>query len=229
MTNLEPVDIKKDLAQLLVAVEKANLFYAQNMKKVSVRGLQKAQYKRFLRMQYHLTKGVQNTFLGIASHPETRPYKKLRSFLVDFAYEEEMHYKLAEKDLRELGETPGEMPFPVELWWQYQKYVVEHKPLERLGATAVLENVGNHAAPIIKQLFAEADFINSKNTTFATVHMHEVLPHGDQILDALSAEAFSKKHIAQLNEGARRATWLYTSVIYRWIMNGVLEPTPFFQ
>ena len=227
--NTTTINTKADLSQLLAAVEKANSFYAENMEKVSEKGLQKDQYMRFLRMQYHLTKGVQNTFLGIASHSETRPYKKLRKFLVNFAYEEEMHYKLAEKDLQRLGGTPEATPFPVELWWQYQKYVVQHKPLERLGATAVLENIGNYAAPIIKKMFAEANYINSQNTSFATVHMHEELPHGDQILDALSAENFSQNHLSQLNEGARRATWLYASVIYQWIMNGELKPIPFFS
>lgn len=209
--------------QLALRVENANLFFAEKLKKnFSETGLQPTQYIRYLQMQFHLTKGVQDTFLAIAAHEDTRSYKKLRQFLIRFAYEEEMHFKLAEKDLKHTGADTGEIPFPVELWWAYQKQAVINKPLERLGATAVLENVGNFAAPVIKELLGSAEFIHKKNTTFTQVHMHEELPHGDQILDALGAEKFSETHQAQLLAGAEKATWLYASTIYDWIINGEL-------
>ncbi len=208
-----------NLAQL---VDQANVLFAEKLKNNFQEGLQKEQYLRYLQMQYHLTKGVQETFMALASHEETRAYKKLRPFLINFAFEEEMHYKLAEKDLRNTGGQVGEMPFLVELWWAYQKQAIIKKPLERLGATAVLENVGNYAAPIIKELMGGAPFITKKNTTFTQVHMHEALPHGDQILDALAAEEFSDKHQKQLLDGAQKATWLYASCIYDWIITGSL-------
>lgn len=208
--------------QIEQKVEKANIHFAEKLSNNFDKGLQKEQYVRYLQMQYHLTKGVQETFLALASHPETRAYKKLRPFLINFAFEEEMHYKLAEKDLRNTDAEIGEMPFLVELWWAYQKQAIAIKPLERLGATAVLENVGNYAAPIIKDLMAAAPFISNKNTTFTQVHMHEALPHGDQILDSLAAEDFTEKHQAQLIAGAEKATWLYASCIYDWIISGEL-------
>ncbi|SOE19660.1 hypothetical protein SAMN06298216_0163 [Spirosomataceae bacterium TFI 002] len=190
---------------LMLKVENANIFFAEKLRRnFEMNGLQIEQYTRYLRMQYHLTKGVQETFLAIAAHEHTRPYKKLRKFLIQFGYEEEMHFKLAEKDLRNTGGEVEEIPFAVELWWAYQKQAITYKPLERLGATAVLENVGNFAAPIIKSLFEEADFIDKRNTTFTQVHMHEELPHGDQILDALGAEDFSEFHQKQLLEGAEK-------------------------
>jgi hypothetical protein len=201
-------------------VKKANELFANKLQSNLWNGLEKEQYMRYLQIQYHLTKGVQGTFLGIAGHGDTRKYKALRQFLVNFGYEEEMHYKLAEKDLRELDSEPGQMPFVVELWWAYQKDILPTKPMERLGATAVLENIGNYAAPIIKELFAEADFITLKNSTFTQVHMHEELPHGDQIMDALAHENFSEVHQSQILEGATRATWLYVSIIYDWIITG---------
>ncbi|KPM47891.1 iron-containing redox enzyme family protein [Jiulongibacter sediminis] len=209
--------------QLALRVENANLFFAEKLKKnFSETGLKPEQYIRYLQMQYHLTKGVQDTFMAIASHSETRAYKKLRKFLINFAFEEEMHYKLAEKDLKNTGAGTGDIPFPVELWWAYQRQAVIEKPMERLGATAVLENVGNFAAPIIKDLLGSADFIHKRNTTFTQVHMHEELPHGDQILDALGAENFSEVHQAQLLSGAEKATWLYASTIFDWIIKGEL-------
>lgn len=201
-------------------VKKANELFANKLQSNLWNGLEKEQYIRYLQIQYHLTKGVQSTFLSIAGHEDSRQYKDLRQFLVNFGYEEEMHFKLAEKDLRELGNNVGTMPFVVELWWAYQKDILPTKPLERLGATAILENIGNYAAPIIKELFAEAEFINQKNSSFTQVHMHEELPHGDQILDALAIEDFSETHQAQILEGATRATWLYASVIYDWIITG---------
>lgn len=204
-------------------VKKANLLFADKLTNNLWNGLEREQYIRYLQIQYHLTKGVQNTFLVMAAHEDTRAYKKLRPFLVNFGYEEEMHYKLAEKDLKELGSDTGEMPFVVELWWAYQKAILPLKPMERLGATAILENIGNYAAPIIKELFAEADFITKKNSSFTQVHMHEELPHGDQILDILSREHFSEQHQRQILEGASRATWLYASTIYDWIITGKLN------
>ena len=209
--------------QLALRVENANLFFAEKLQRnFAETGLKAEQYIRYLQMQYHLTKDVQDTFLAIAAHAETRSYKKLRKFLINFAFEEEMHYKLAEKDLKNTGAGTGEIPFPVELWWAYQRQTVRQKPMERLGATAVLENVGNFAAPVIKDLLGSASFIHKRNTTFTQVHMHEELPHGDQILDALGAEHFSKMHQDQLLSGAEKATWLYASTIYDWIINGEL-------
>jgi len=210
------------MKELLNEIENANQYFAKKFKPFEDKGISKEQYVRFLQMQYHLTKGVQGSFLGIASHPETRNYRKLRPFLVNFGYEEEMHYKLAEADLRELNEVPKEIPFSVELWWQYQKHAVKVKPLERLGATAILENIGNFAAPIIKKVMSNSSFLTLKNTTFVKLHMHEELPHGDQIIEILSKEKFSDKHQQQLIEGAKRAKWLYASTIYDWILNGEL-------
>lgn len=211
------------MAHLAEKVESANLFFANKLRNNFEHGLQIEQYIRYLQMQYHLTKGVQETFLALAAHPETRPYKKLRPFLINFAYEEEMHYKLAEKDLKNLHAAPGEIPFLVEVWWAYQRNAIKTKPLERLGATAILENVGNYSAPIIKELMGSAAFLTKKNTTFTQVHMHETLPHGDQILDALSNEDFSPMRQKQLLDGAEKATWLYASCIYDWIITGSLS------
>lgn len=211
--------------KILALVDQGNQYFESKMLNIKDQGLKKEQYVRYLQMQYHLTKNVQEAFLTIASHPDTRKYKKLRPFVINFAYEEEMHFKLAESDLKNLGREPGEIPFPVELWWEYQNKVVKNRPLERLGATAILENIGNYSAPVVKDLLSSADFVRKENTTFVQVHMHEVLPHGDQILDALSNEKFSKEHLKQLEEGAKKAIWLYASTIFQWVEKGELELT----
>ncbi len=222
LLKTSPVSLAPFAEALQSIVQKANILFADKLTNNLWNGLEIEQYIRYLQIQYHLTKGVQNTFLAMAAHEDTRPYKKLRPFLVNFGYEEEMHYKLAEKDLKELGSDTGSMPFVVELWWAYQKSILPFKPMERLGATAILENIGNYAAPIIKDLFAEADFINKRNSSFTLVHMHEELPHGAQILDVLAYENFSELHQTQILEGAKRATWLYANTIYDWIITGKL-------
>jgi hypothetical protein len=222
LLKTSPVGMAPFVEALESIVQKANILFADKLTNNLWNGLEIEQYIRYLQIQYHLTKGVQNTFLAMAAHEDTRPYKKLRPFLVNFGYEEEMHYKLAEKDLKELGSETGSMPFVVELWWAYQKAILPVKPMERLGATAILENIGNYAAPIIKDLFAEADFINKRNSSFTLVHMHEELPHGAQILDVLANEYFSELHQTQILEGAKRATWLYANTIYDWIITGKL-------
>ena len=82
--------------------------------------------------------------------------------------------------------------------------------------------MGNYAAPLIKELFASADFITQQNTTFTRIHMHEELPHGDQIMEVLSGENFSELHQKQILEGAAKATWLYADQVYNWIITGKL-------
>lgn len=201
----------------------ANEYFLSRFKQLDREGLQEAQYIRYLQMQYHLTKGVQETFLAIAAHPETKKYRKLRKFLIQFGYEEEMHFKLAEDDLKELNQEVGAIPFPVELWWEYQKMVVKIRPIERLGATAILENIGNYAAPIIKSVLFNADFISHSNIKFVEVHMHEELPHGDQIIEILSQVNWSDSHLKQLKDGAEKATWLYAKTIFDWIIDGSLK------
>src|SRR4051812_24923937 len=49
-------------------------------------------YQRYLSMQYHLTRGVQEYFIRAASHGDLLRMKSLRQFLLDFGNEEEMHY-----------------------------------------------------------------------------------------------------------------------------------------
>lgn len=214
---------KIGIASLEKEVQKSCEHFLSLFQSIERDGIQLDQYVRYLRMQYHLTKGVQETFLSIAAHHETRKYKGLRKFLVNFGYEEEMHFLLAKNDLSNLNHDVGDCPFVVELWQSYQKYVILHKPIERLGATAVLENIGNYAAPLIKKIMSQTSFLNKSNTTFVQVHMHEVLPHGDQILDTYQSVKWSQKHLAQLIDGADRASFLYIQLIFDWILTGEVK------
>lgn len=201
MTNLDPV---------LEIVEKAKRVFASQLQELTTRGgLTRDMYVRYLTFQYHLTKGVQRHFLKVAGHPRLSGKAGLRSFLFKFGLEEEAHYKVAEIDLERMGEKPLDCPLDVSLWWAYFDQIVEHRPFVRLGATCVLENLGAGAGALGHRLLDEASFLNKANTRFLTIHFHELLPHGDQIINALSSAPLEAVDIDELIEGANIGSIIY--------------------
>ena len=172
-------------------------------------GATPAMYQRYLSMQYHLTRDVQRYFLVAAAHHDLARLRKLRRFLFDFANEEELHYVVAGNDLREAGLDVLPMPFDVELWHAYFGAEVQRRPFVRLGAAVVLENMAGEENRGALKALLQAPFLNQKNTKFLRLHMHEQLPHGQQIIDALDAEPLSAEHQAHLAEGARKGAVMY--------------------
>lgn len=167
------------------------------------------QYIRYLSFQYHLTRGVQRYFLAAAAHPDLARRRRLRAFLVNFANEEELHYLVAANDLHHLGLKPLPAPFDVELWHTYFDRIVAERPFVRLGAATILENISAGVArPWVKQALS-GPFLTRENTKFLVLHQHEALPHGDQIMEALAGAALEERHLADLEEGARKGTVLY--------------------
>jgi hypothetical protein len=167
------------------------------------------QYVRYLSMQYHLTRGVQWYFITAASHPDMARRRKLRSFLFNFANEEELHYLVAANDLRHFGRDPLPEPFDVMLWHAYFEKVVRHRPFIRLGAACILENISAGVAREPTNRALSAPFLTRENTKFLVLHQHEALPHGDQIVDALANGSLTDAHFADLLDGARKGTVLY--------------------
>jgi hypothetical protein len=177
-------------------------------------GLTLERYGRYLSMQYHLTKGVQRCFFAVAAHPDLRSMKALRQFLVRFAIEEEPHFQLAEKDLRNLGITEIPLPFDVELWHAYFRSTLEERPFLRLGATCVLENIAGRSQDLIDSLFRGAPYLDKRNTVFVSIHRHgEELPHGDQILEAVRSARLLPHHVADLVEGAVKGATMYLRLV----------------
>lgn len=169
----------------------------------------KDQYIRYLSFQYHLTRGVQRYFLQIAAHPDLARRRKLRSFLVNFANEEELHYIVAANDLHMMGQAPLDAPIDVVLWHAFFHSIVETRPFVRLGAATVLENISGGTAHPWVQRALTGPFLNRANTKFLVLHQHEILPHGDQILEAIEDGDLTEHHYADLLEGARIGTVLY--------------------
>jgi hypothetical protein len=182
-------------------------------------GLTRERYIRYLSMQYHLTNGVQRHFLEVSAHPRLRGKRALRDFLYHFGLEEEPHFELARRDLAKLGEQPLPCPLDVHLWWAFHDQMVSRHPFMRLGATCVLENLGSYVSTMAKEMFAKADFLNEGNTTFLVLHMHEILPHGKQIVAALKSVRLGLEDVDELETGALLGAILYLRMA-RW----ALEP-----
>lgn len=208
------------MKEITEIINESNEYYNNRLLEVIQNGgITHEQYVGYLRMQYHLTKGVQKPFLSIAAHEKTRPYKKLRDFLVRFAYEEEMHFRLAEKDLQKLNEKTGDIPLDVTLWWSYYNQAIVENPFVRLGSTCILENIGKGTHNTIKLLMSKASFLNNQNTTFLRVHMHEELPHGDQVVEALRTAKLKDADYADLVKGTKIGFVLYSRMIH-WALTG---------
>jgi hypothetical protein len=172
-------------------------------------GLTAEMYQRFLSMEYHLTRDVQRYFMTAAAHHDMVAYKRLRAFLLKFAAEEELHYVVAANDLREMGLPILDTPFDVALWHSYFKHEVVHRPFVRLGAACVLENLSNPQTRDMQRNLLKAAFLTPRNTKFLVLHMHESLPHGEQILDAMGCENLQPRHLGDLLLGARRGATVY--------------------
>lgn len=176
-------------------------------------------YVRFLSMQYHLTKDVQRHFFACAAHPTMAHKKTLRKFLINFGEEEEPHYLIAAKDLENLNAAILPACLDVQLWWAFFNQVVPTRPFVRLGATCILENISAGNGDVIKRLMGEAKYLTPRNTRFLVIHQHEELPHGDQILSALSSADLSEQDLIDLEEGAKAGMTMYLRM-FDWVMQG---------
>lgn len=191
-------------------IDKAQNFFRARLEKVAAEGgLSEQQYIRYLTMQYHLTKGVQRPFFQIAAHEDMSHRRTFRKFLVEFANEEELHFEIALKDLSALGVEPLPCPLDVKLWWSYFNALVEERPFVRLGATTILENLSGKCQNVISTLLEKAPYLTKNNTRFLTIHRHDLLPHGDQIMDALREARLEPHHLRDLEQGAEEASVMY--------------------
>jgi hypothetical protein len=186
-----------------------SLFRALLKRHVSSDGASMEQYKRYLTMQFHLTREVQTYFIAAAGHRDLARRRHLRKFLIEFANEEELHYLVAANDLAALGLEVGPMPFDVVLWHSYFKSIVSQRPFVRLGAACILENISGGEAREETNRALKAPFLNRANSKFLVLHQHETLPHGDQILDALDRADLSEAHLSDLAFGASAGTVIY--------------------
>lgn len=177
------------------------------------------QYTRYLQMQYHLVKDVQKQFYQIASHPNIFPKNGFRNFLIEFGTEEGPHFRMAERDLKNLDYGIGESPLDVKLWWCYFDKVVQEKPLMRLGGTCILENIGSAVGDLVDAAISKTPFLNKGNTTFLVLHKHEVVNHGDLILDELEKANLSDDELVDVRGGLDECRPMVLR-IFHWVLYG---------
>jgi hypothetical protein len=199
---------------VLTVVSKAQEIFRHKLEEVETSGgLSLEHYVRYLSMQFHLTKDVQRHFFIAASHPSLATKGKLRDFLVAFGLEEEMHYRIAHKDLEHLNQPLLAVPLDVKLWWAYFDSIIYSRPFVRLGATCVLENLGSGGSAVVKRLLNNAPFINDRTSRFLQIHLHEELPHGDWIISVLQSIELDAANLADLKEGAEMGATLYLRMV----------------
>jgi hypothetical protein len=66
---------------------------------------------------------------------------------------------------------------------------------------------------------SNANYLNPRNTRFLVIHQHDELPHGDQILDALTAADLSEQDIRDLEDGAHIGGAMYLRM-FAWAIHG---------
>lgn len=178
-------------------------------------------YVRFLSMQYHLTENVQKDMFAVAASPHLVKHRKLRDFLYNFGLEEEPHYLLAKKDLKDLGHEPLPIPLDVKLWKGYFARICSEQPFIRLGGTCVLESIGTGVADIIHGVLNDSAQTINRASRFLRIHLHtdEGFNHGEQIMEALGTARLSEADWAQLETGAEEARVVYLRLIH-WVLNG---------
>lgn len=182
-------------------------------------GLTESQYQRYLSIQYWMTKGVQKHFLQIAAHESLANRRSLRDFLIKFAWEEEPHFEIAHKDLKNSGLELLPCPFDISMWKLYQEEQISSRPFTRLGTTCVLENISGPANSLIEKILTNTKFLGPKNTKFIVIHKHEALPHGDQIFNALAEAKMSSEELDDLSYGAEVGKVMFLRLI-KWSLTG---------
>jgi hypothetical protein len=162
-------------------------------------------YIQFLSDQAYMVHDVCGQMLSIASHPSMFRRPLLRRFLIEFGLEEETHHRVAESDIRQLGGEPAKPSLDAKLWFMYFASLAQEEPIRRIGASIVLESIGNEIGPLVQSIFAKATFLGDSSTRFVRAHLHEDVPHGDQLLEALGSSDWTSEEIAELTDGIAEA------------------------
>lgn len=175
------------------------------------------QYARYLSFQYHLVKDVQADFLAAADHHDLARRHTLRDFLLRFANEEEARHLVAAKDLAAMGRTPLPVNIDVELWHAYFRPITRERPLIRVGAAALVENMVAGPASQRMERALQGSFLTGSNTRFVLQHWREGRTPGREILDALHGADLERRHVQDLVEGADKATVLHLRM-FEWAL-----------
>jgi hypothetical protein len=170
-------------------------------------------YVQYLSDQAYMVHDVCRQMLGVAAHPTMLRRPALRKFLIAFGLEEETHHRLAEADLKHLGAETRKPSLDAKLWFMYCASLVTDSPVRRIGFSVVLENSGKVIGPTVQAIFAKAPFLTDSNTRFVRAHLHDDIPHGDQLLEAIDACEWTPEESAELVGGINDAGTMLVRLI----------------
>ena len=188
-------------------------------------GLTEARYARLLSCFVHLTRGVQRHFFAVAGHDSLQKREELREFLLHFGKEEEWHWRVAVADLEALGYAVSEPPVEVDLWWSYFDRMVVERPFVRLGAAALLENLGD-SVPSGGAGVMSGPFLRPDTTRFYRIHSGDAHSHGAELLAALADANPTAMERADMVRGAEAARRLHLGALRSALFAPDVAPAP---
>lgn len=168
-------------------------------------GISKMAYTQYLSDQAFMVRDVCPQMLAVASSPELAGRNSLRRFLIELALEEEAHHEIARTDLQSLDVEVRPPSLDARLWHLYSSALATSKPFQRLGVSVVLENSGAVVGSVVRTILAESPFLNAGNTKFVRAHLHDDIPHGEQLLRALDDGELDNSEIRTLETGIEDA------------------------
>lgn len=178
-------------------------------------GLTEVRYGRLLSCLTHFTRDVQRHFYSLAGHQTFARRKELRAYLVQFADEEEWHWRIAQADLEALGQPLSPAPIEVDLWWAFFDKMVVERPFVRLGAAALLENLGN-CIPAEGTGVMDRPFLRPDTLRFYRIHHND--GHGEEILEAITHANPSTEEWQDVVRGAEVGRLLHLGGIRRALL-----------
>jgi hypothetical protein len=197
------IPLKRSLTGIRAAIEAS--LGAQTMTRES--------YVQYLSDQAYMVHDVCRQMFLVASHLSLAKRRRLRRFLIDFGLEEEAHHQIAKADIRHLGMEAQPPSLDARLWFLHCRALADEAPLRRIGISIVLENSGAEIGALVKTILAKASFLDATTTRFVRDHLHEDVPHGQKLLDALSEGSWSQAEINDLTSGIDDAGVMLSRVI----------------
>jgi heme oxygenase len=170
------------------------------------------EYQRFLNMMFHYTLKSGDRLKFAAERAE---HPKLKQVFTELAKEEQYHYRLAQRDLNNMGQQPSEQSPPeAQAFHDYWMTIAATHQFEYVGAMYVLENIAGHIKPYLMPHFTKLA-LEPDHSKFIMTHlvadedhgerlkMLSVEAHGDEVTDVLKGGQHAKKfwldiHLAAL-------------------------------
>lgn len=178
------------------------------------------QYKHFLNSMYHYTlnSGERLEFAAkVAEVPE------LKAFYQELADDEESHFRLAQADLEEFGDTvdPHTVPDPVQRFHDYWQ-TLGKQPTAYLGVLYVAENIAKYVKHIaVIDMFPKLELTRAQ-TRWLRVHAEVDLEHGAEVQEMCAH--YMDKHEREITDAAAKMSYFWGEMLKEGLY-GALDST----